>query len=122
MVRRMIRQAGSLAVAGWMWNHRGTVARGADLLLRTPQLVRTGRTADLPLEIRSLVALDETHPTNTAVRITSIADGAVMLRDLNVADLEAARSSLCSLREVGEVRTQPADQPTFDDALAQASS
>lgn len=33
-----------------------------------------------------------------------------------------AGSALCSLGEVGDVRTQPVGQPTLDDALAHAAS
>lgn len=116
----MFRQVGSAAIAGWMWQHRGSVVRTADLAARTPQLVRTGRTADLPVEAKAIMALDRTHPTDMGVRISGISDGSVSLRDLDAADLESARSSLCSVREVAEVRTQAADQPTFDDALAAA--
>ncbi|MGK2948625.1 MAG: hypothetical protein ACSLFP_08625 [Acidimicrobiales bacterium] len=120
MIRRMLRQVGSAAIAGWMWQHRGSVVRTADLALRTPQLVRTGRTTDLPVEAKAIMALDRTHPTDLDVRINGISDGSVSLRDVDAADLESARSSLCSIREVTEVQTQGADQPTFDDALSAA--
>jgi hypothetical protein len=122
MIRRMFRQVGSVAVASWMWKHRGSVLRTSDLAMRAPQIVRTGRTADLPVEAKAILALDRTHPTDASVRITGINDGSVTLRDLDGKDLEAARSSLCSVREVADVQTRPVDQPTVDDALATAGS
>lgn len=120
MIRRMLRQVGSVAVASWMWKHRGSVLRTSDLAMRAPQIVRTGRTADLPVEAKAILALDRTHATDASVRITGINDGSVTLRDLGGTELEAARSSLCSVREVADVQTQPTDQPTFDDALSAA--
>jgi hypothetical protein len=116
----MFRQVGSAAVAGWAWNHRGTLVRGVDLLLRTPQRARTSQLGETPIEVRAIIALDESHPTSTAVRITGISDGAITLRDLPARDLEAAREVLRTVAEIVDVQTRSSDHPTLDEALAAA--
>jgi len=123
MIRRLIRQAGLFTVASFAWKHRGTVMRGVDLARRAPQLVQDGRTSDLTTEARAIVALDGPFGDETAVRITGVDDGAVMLRD-NLAgpSLEAARGTLQAVPNVLDVRTEGAARPTVDDALSTTGS
>ena len=116
MIRRMLRQVGSMAVVTFLWQHRGSVVRTTDLARRLPQLVTTGKTDDALTEAKMIMALDGSAPTSTEVRITGIDDGAVTLRgDLPASSLEAARHALLSVPDVLDVRTDAADQPTFDD-------
>jgi len=111
-----------MAVAGWLWQHRGSVVRGADLARRLPQLVGTGRTRDAVTEAKAIVALDSEVPTSTDIRISGLDDGAVTLRgDLPVDTLDVARHALLSVSDVLDVRTDAADNPTVDDALSAAT-
>lgn len=123
MIRRMFRQVGSMAVVTFLWQHRGSVVRTTDLARRLPQLVSTGKVDDAMTEAKAIIALDGPAPTNTEVRITGIADGAITLRgDLPTGSLESARQALLSVSDVLDVRTDATDQPTFDDALTAARS
>ena len=108
-----------MAVATFLWQHRGSVMRAVDLTLRLPQLVTGGRAGDAFTEAKAIVALDGEVPTSTDIRITSIDDGAVTLRgDLRVDSLEVARHALLGVSDVRDVRTDAPLQATLDDALA----
>jgi hypothetical protein len=122
MFRRMFRQAGSMAVATFLWQHRGSVVRTVDLVRRLPQLIQDGRGRDALTEAKAVVALDAKVPTRTDVRITGFDDGSMTLRgDLPYDRLEETRSTLLGVDDVIDVRTSDVAQPTFDDALAGAS-
>ena len=121
MFRRMFRQAGSMAVATFLWQHRGSVVRTVDLARRLPQLVQDGRGRDALTEAKAIVALDAKVPTSTDIRITGIQDGAVTLRgDLRDESLDVARKALLDVPDVLDVRTDAVDQPTLDSELATA--
>ncbi|MET0729341.1 MAG: hypothetical protein ABWZ76_13685 [Acidimicrobiales bacterium] len=120
MIRRMIRQFGSVAIATFAWQHRGTVVRGLDLAKRVPDRVRDGRTHELAVEAKAIAALDGKLGDDTAIRISSVEGGTVTLHGDPVgAELEAARSSLLSLSDVIDVRTDNAAQPTLDTLLTE---
>jgi hypothetical protein len=121
MIRRMFRQAGSMAVATFLWQHRGSVVRTVDLARRLPQLVQDGRGRDALTEAKAIVALDAKVPTRTDVRITGFDAGSMCLRgDVPLDHLDTARATLLAVDDVIDVRTSAVDQPTFDDALAGA--
>lgn len=110
-----------MAMLSWAWQHRGSVARGADLVRRTPHLMRDGRAAELTAEARAIAALDGALPADTSIRITGIDDGSVMLRGQPSGDrLETARLALTALPNVVDVRTDDATQPTLDSLLSSA--
>ena len=111
-----------MAIAGFLWQHRGSVVRGFDLALRLPQLVTGGRIDEALTEAKAIMALDGEVPTSTDVRISGIEDGAVTLRgDLEGNSLKAARQALLAVPDVLDVRTDANAQPTFDDALGAAA-
>ena len=119
MIRRMFRQAGSMAVATFLWQHRGSVVRTVDLARRLPQLIQDGRARDAFTEAKAIVALDGKVPTRTDVRITGFDDGSMTVRgDLPYDRLEETRATLLSVDDVIDVRTSDVHQPTFDDAMA----
>jgi hypothetical protein len=121
MLRRLIRQAGTFTVLSWGWKHRGSVLRGVDLARRAPALVQDGRTDDLLTEARAVAALDGPFGDETSVRITGIENGSVMLRDSVIGpELDAARGTLCQVRDILDVRTEGIEHPTLDEALAGA--
>jgi hypothetical protein len=121
MLRTTIRQIGWMTIATFSWQHRGTLIRAIDLLLRTPTLLRTGRTADAYTEAKLLVALDRQAPTDTDIRITGLHQGDVVLRgDLPADSLDVARTALLGVSQVVEVRSDSTGQPTLDDAIASA--
>jgi len=121
MFRRMFRQIGWMTVMTFSWQHRGSVVRMVDLLLRLPTLLRTGRGADAVTEARLVVALDHRAPTATDIRITGIQHGDVVLRgDLPPTSLDLAREALLGVSQVVEVRSDGFEQPTLDDAVAAA--
>ena len=118
MIRRAFRQVGSVAVASFLWQHRGSVVRAADLARRLPQLLSSGKSDEAVTEAKVIVALDGKVPTNTGVRITGIDDGAVTLRgDVPAEFIEPARQAVLSVSEVLDLRTDAGNQPTLDDAL-----
>jgi len=119
MVRRMIRRVSSVAMATFLWQHRGSVARTADLVRRLPQVVRAGDSRDAITEAKAIVALDRKVPTSIDIRITGVGDGAVTLRG-NARDdsLDRARETLLGVSEVLDVRTDGLGQPTIDDVVA----
>ena len=107
--------------ATFSWQHRGSVVRLFDLLLRLPTLVRAGRTADALTEARLLVALDQRAPAAIDIRITGIHQGDVVLRgDLPATSLDLARDALLGVSQVVEVRSDGFQQPTLDDTVAAA--
>lgn len=121
MIKRMLRQAGSMAVASFLWQHRGSVVRTVDLAKRLPILVQDGRGRDAMTEAKAILALDGKVPTRTDVRITGFDEGSLMLRgDVPTDALDDARTTLLAVDDVLDVRTSATDQPTFDDALATA--
>jgi hypothetical protein len=110
-----------MAILTWAWQHRGSVARGADLVKRTPHLVRDGRTGEVTAEARAIAALDGVLPTDTSIRISGIDDGSVLLRgDPSGERLQTARSALTSLPDVSDVRTDDTRHPTVDSILHDA--
>ncbi len=121
LVRRLVPQLGLLTVARLAWGHRGTVVRLGDLATRVPTLVRDGRTDDLALEARSVLALDAALPTDTAVRISALGEGTVLLRGSpSPASIQSARDALCGIGPIGDVRTDGTTQPTLATSLAAA--
>lgn len=121
MITRWFRQAGTMAVLTWAWQHKGSLVRAADLAKRAPTLVRDGRTADLAAEAKAVVALDGVLPNDTDIRISGIEDGSVMLRGQPEGEpLEAARSALTTVQNITDVRTDDAGQPTLDSMLSGA--
>jgi hypothetical protein len=121
MIRHLFRQVGAVAIASFLWQHRGSAVRTVDLACRLPHLVQDGRTRDAVTEAKAIVALDGKIPTRTDVRITGLHDGCVTLRgDLPLNHFEETRASLLAVKDVVDVRTSSLEQPTFDDALARA--
>lgn len=119
MIRRLFRKAGSMAVATFLWQHRGSVVRTVDLARRLPQLIQDGRGRDAFTEAKAVIALDGKVPTRTDVRITGFDAGSMTIRgDVPFDHLEEARATLLAVDDVIDVRTSALDQPTFDDALA----
>lgn len=107
-----------VTLASWGWQHRGSMLRAADMLRRAPQLVQDGRMEALTTEARAIVVLDKDFARDTAVRITGIDEGGVVLRDsLAGPKLQHAHDALCSLRDVLDVRTEATEHPTLDEAL-----
>ena len=122
MIRNMFRQAGAVAVASFVWQHRGTAIRTFDLACRLPHLVQDGRVRDALTEAKAIVALDGKLPTRMDVRITGFDDGTLTVRgDVPFDRFEEARSTLLAVGDVVDVRTSAVEQPTFDEALAGAS-
>jgi hypothetical protein len=121
MIRHLFRQVATVAVASFLWQHRGSVVRTVDLARRVPHLVQDGRVRDAFTEAKAIVALDGRIPTRTDVRITGFEDGSMMLRgDVSLDQLEEARATLLAVEDVVDVRTSSVEQPTFDDTLARA--
>ena len=123
LVRRLVPQLGLMTVARLAWRHRGTVVRMGDLATRVPSLVRDGRTGDLGLEARSVLALDSAMPTDTSVRISGIDNGSVTLRgDPGGHALDVATTALCDLPNVSDVRTDGATHDVVDSVLSGPSA
>jgi hypothetical protein len=121
MIRHLFRQVGTVAVASFMWQHRGSVVRTFDLVCRLPDLVQDGRVRDALTEAKAIVALDQRMPTRTDVRITGFEDGSMTVRgDLPLDHFEEARHTLLAVSDVVDVRTSATQQPTLDDMLAGA--
>ena len=100
MIRHLFRQVGSVAVASFLWQHRGSVVRTVDLARRLPHLVQDGRVRDALTEAKAIVALDGRIPTRMDVRITGFDDGSMMLRgDLPLDHFEEARATLLAVDE-----------------------
>jgi hypothetical protein len=112
-----------MAVLTYLWKHRGSMLRTADLAKRAPELVRDGRTEQLKVEAKAVAALDHDLGDDTTVRISSVADGSVTLKGHPAgAPLAAARAALTRVPTILDVRTDDADQPTLDSVLAGTSS
>jgi len=121
MIRHMFRQVGTMAVATFLWQHRGSVVRTVDLARRLPHLIQDGRAHDALTEAKAVMALDGRIPTRTDVRITGFENGSMLLRgDVALDHFEEARTTLLAVDDVVDVRTTSVQQPTFDDALATA--
>ena len=119
MIRHMFRQVGTMAVATFLWQHRGSVVRTVDLGRRLPLLLQRGRLNDALTEAKAIIALDQRIPTETDVRITGFDGGSLLLRgDVALEHLDEARATLLGVDDVVDVRTSSTHQPTFDDALA----
>jgi hypothetical protein len=117
----MFRQIGSMAVATFLWQHRGSAVRTVDLARRLPHALRGGDRSAAITEAKAIVALDAKVPTSTDIRITGIQDGAVTLRgDLRDDSLDVARKALLDVPDVLDVRTDAVEQPTVDSELATA--
>jgi hypothetical protein len=121
MIRNLFRQVGTVAVASFLWQHRGSVVRTFDLACRLPDLVRDGRMRDGLTEAKAIVALDGDMPTRTDVRLTGFENGSMTVRgDLPLDHFEQARHTLLAVGDVVDVRTSATHQPTLDDMLAGA--
>ena len=121
MIRHLFRQVGTVAVASFIWQHRGSAIRTFDLACRLPHLVQDGRVRDALTEAKAIVALDGPMPTRTDVRISGFENGSMTVRgDLALDQFEEARNTLLKVADVVDVRTSTIGQPTFDDALAGA--
>jgi hypothetical protein len=121
MIRHLFRQVGTVAVASFLWQHRGSVVRTFDLACRLPDLVQGGRARDAFTEAKAIVALDSRMPTRLDVRISGFENGSMTVRgDLPLDQFELARNTLLGVSDVVDVRTSAVQQPTFDDALAGA--
>lgn len=119
MIRRMFREVGSMAVLSFAWKHRGSVVRGVGLAKRVPGLARDGRTEELKVEAKAILALDQHLGDDTAIRISGIDDGSVMLKGQPAGEhLAAARAALTKVPAILDVRTDDAQQPTLDALLA----
>jgi hypothetical protein len=121
LLRRLVPQIGFMTVAGFAWNHRGTVVRLGDLALRAPRLVRDDGTAELASHARAVLALDAAMPTDMSVRISGIENGSVTLHgDPGGHAVSAATEVLCKVKGVTDVRTDGATHATADTAYAAA--
>ncbi|MET0904153.1 MAG: hypothetical protein ABWZ52_13000 [Acidimicrobiales bacterium] len=121
MIRTLFRQVGAVAVASFLWQHRGSIIRLVDLAGRLPHLIQDGRTRDALTEAKAVVALDGRIPTRIDVRLTGVHDGSMTVRgDVPLERFEEARATLLAVEGVVDVRTSPVEQPTFDDAVATA--
>jgi hypothetical protein len=122
MITNLFRQVGAVAVASFLWQHRGSVIRLVDLAGRLPELVQDGRTRDALTEVKAVVALDSRIPTRIDVRITGFHNGSMTVRgDVPLDRFEEARDALLGVEGVVDVRTSPVElQPTVDDAVANA--
>ena len=121
MITHLFRQVGAVAVASFVWQHRGTAVRTVDLVSRLPHLVQDGRVRDALTEAKAIVALDDKMPTRMDVRLTGVDGGAMTIRgDLSLEHLEEARTTLLGVDDVVDVRTSDVHQPTLDDVLAGA--
>ncbi len=121
MIRHLFRQVGTVAMASFLWQHRGSAIRTFDLACRLPHLVQDGRVRDALTEAKAIVALDSRMPTRMDVRITGFEDGSMTVRgDLPLDHLEDARATLLAVSDVVDVRTSDVRQPTFDEVLAGA--
>ena len=119
MIRRTFRQIGSMAVAAFIWKHRGSAVRAVDFARRLPQALSGGNRSAAITEAKAIVALDAKVPTSTDIRITGIQDGAITLRgDLRDESLDVARQALLDVPDVLDVRTDGIEQPTLDAELA----
>ena len=112
---------GFLTVAGFAWNHRGTLVRAADLAASVPRLVGEDGASAVATRARLLYELDRAMPTDTTVRISGYDAGSVTLAgDPGAVALERATEALCSVRGVVDVRTDGTDHPVLP-ALAPVS-
>ena len=121
MIRHLFRQVGTVAVASFLWQHRGSAIRTFDLACRLPGLVQDGRVRDALTEAKAIVALDNRMPTRTDVRISGFENGSMTVRgDLSLDQFEQARHTLLGVADVVDVRTSDVAQPTLDEVLAGA--
>jgi len=119
VIRRALRQVSAAAVMSWSWRHRGTIVRGADLVLHLPDRVRLGRLGDMVTEAKVITRLDQAFASNMDVRLEALTDGEITLRDgLDASDLGIVRNLLAPMAGILDVRTDVAHQPTVEDALA----
>ena len=122
LARLLVRRVGILAIASLTWQHRGSAVRALDLVLRVPQLVRTGRARDALTEAKAIVALDADVPARTDVRLMGVHDGTLLVRgDVALDSLDETRATLLGVDHVVDVRTASGLQRSSDDALAAAS-
>ena len=108
-------------MAGWAWRHRGTLRRAGDLAVRTPVMLREGRTPELATEARAVLALDATLPKETSVRISGIDAGTVTLHgDPGARAVTAVRTALLHVPGVADVRSDGSTLPTTSSMLSAA--
>ena len=119
MIRRLFGQFGTVAIARIGWQHRGSLVRATDLLLRIPARLRNGQAGEAVTEAKAIARLDGAFGTDVNVRLESLADGQVILRDgLDAGAVRAVRAVLAPMAGIIDIRTDVAHQPTVDDALA----
>lgn len=112
LLRRFVPQLGFLTVAGFAWNHRGTLVRAADLAAAVPRLVGEDGAGEVARRARLLLELDRAMPADAGVRISGFEDGSVTLAgDPGAVALARATEALCRVRGVTDVRTDGADHP-----------
>jgi hypothetical protein len=112
LLRRLVPELGLLTVARFAWKHRGTVVRTIDLAVDVPRLVREDGAQGIVRHGRLLYELDRAMPTDAAVRISGVDDGAVTLvGDPGPKALQRATDALCSVRGIVDVRTDGTNHP-----------
>jgi hypothetical protein len=122
LLRRLVPELGFLTVAGFAWNHRGTVRRALDLATDAPRLVREDGLGGIVQHGRLLLELDRAMPTALGVRISGVDAGSVTLAgDPGARALARATEALRGVRGVTDVRTDGTTHPTVPAAYASAS-
>jgi hypothetical protein len=112
LLRRFVPQIGFLTVAGFAWNHRGTVVRAVDLAMDAPRLLKEGDTRSLVQQGRLLYELDRKLPTDLRVRLSGVDHGAVTLAgDPGPEALSLATDALCGIHGITDVRTDGTSHP-----------
>jgi hypothetical protein len=112
-----------MTVAGFAWRHRGSVVRLADVVAKTPRMLREDGTTELAQHAKALLALDQTMPTDMDVRISGIENGTITLAgDPGPQAVAAAKDALCKVAGVTDVRTDGTNHTTADAAYASATA
>ena len=111
--RLMFPELGAATAAGWAWRHRGTVMRAADLVVRSPSMLRDGGSRRAGHRGACGAGLDGPLPKATKVRISGIDAGTVTVHgDPGAKAVAAVRAALRDLPGVSDVRTDGATLPT----------
>jgi hypothetical protein len=119
--RLLVPELGAATLAGWAWRHRGTLVRAGDLALRSPSLVRDGRTRELATEARAVLALDAPMAKTTSVRISGVDAGTVTVHgDPGPRAVTAVRDALREVPGVSDVRSDGSTLPTAASVLEAA--
>ena len=112
LIRRLVPELGFLTVAGFAWNHRGTVLRLVDLARDTPRLVREGDAQSLVQHGRLLYELDRALPADLRVRLSGVDGGSVTLAgDPGPEALARATEVLRGAHGITDVRTDGSTHP-----------